>query len=922
MKPTPDEPLLDIALSIADGDPVEWDTFKAGLTAEDRRACDRLRQISALVEAVRTDGGRCEPSQEPRATPPRVPGHWGPFELLACVGSGAYGTVYRARDPHLDRIVALKLIQPGRPPRAERTTVAEGHLLTRVRHPNVVTVFGAGGYAGYTGLWMEFVEGATLEQTVQQHGVLAPGDVCRLGIDLCAALEAVHAAGLIHGDVKAQNLMREDGTGRLVLMDFGAGGHQVSTGDSGRLVGTPAYLAPELLHGGQPSAATDTYAAGAVLYRSVTGALPVPGTTLAELRSRSVEPRTPVRAHRRNVPVALADVIDRAVSADPSERFATATQLRVALERVTSAARWTPRGLLMTAALTILTTVSIWLATSIPGPREDAGPSLHTVWSSPGVEGVHLGSVSYDGRLVSAASADPWGLVVRDLQSGVTRMVVARTAAGSAERSLLSRDGSRIAYGWVTDGRYELREQATGIGQAARVLLRNDQQRFSSLIPCDWSPDGRRLVVAIRRRDAAELVSIDVSEGTTTSLARGWWSQEIRAVHSPDGALVAFNMPAGPGVAQHDIRVTPVAPDGSSPAEALAGSSHDVVAGWSADGRGLLLLSDRTGPQGLWRVNVEAGQPSGDPALLRPDVGGTPVGVTAAGTLMLAVSIVNRDLHIAEVDFETGEVVSAPRRPVPRESGTIGSPTFSPDGARLAYISERLGAEGGTYLVMQDLAGGLRREFLLPVRHLTNVAWAPDGRSLTALSEGGLRRIDMVTGVTTAIEIDGADFQSLRDGRSVFFHAPVNGSRLFVERNTVSGTDRVLIEHEFRIVAAASPDGEYVAALLLGPPSATIPSPRRLMLVARNGEDRRQLLESPDLTMLVRWTPDSRRIVVGTQAGRLAGVSLTGEITWIDLAVAPPVQRNAQLDLHPDGRRIVFMHGAQTAELVALANYQ
>ena len=94
--------------------------------------------------------------------------------------------------------------------------------LARVRHPNVVTVHGADVRDGRAGLWMEFVHGRTLESWVQAHGALGPGEATTLGVDLCRALAAVHGAGLVHGDVKAQNVMREDG-GRTVLMDFGAG---------------------------------------------------------------------------------------------------------------------------------------------------------------------------------------------------------------------------------------------------------------------------------------------------------------------------------------------------------------------------------------------------------------------------------------------------------------------------------------------------------------------------------------------------------------------------------------------------------------------------------------------------------------------------------------------------------------------------
>src|SRR6185436_17857284 len=131
--------------------------------------------------------------------------------------------VYRARDTRLGRDVALKVLRTRDVINSASTSlVREGHLLSRVRHANVVTVYGADCVNGQIGLWMELIEGETLEQEVRRRGALEPTEVGQIGAVLADALEAVHLAGLVHRDVKAQNVMR-DRAGRLVLMDFGSG---------------------------------------------------------------------------------------------------------------------------------------------------------------------------------------------------------------------------------------------------------------------------------------------------------------------------------------------------------------------------------------------------------------------------------------------------------------------------------------------------------------------------------------------------------------------------------------------------------------------------------------------------------------------------------------------------------------------------
>ena len=147
--------------------------------------------------------------------------HWGHLRTLERVGRGAFGEVYRAWDTRLDREVALKLLDaPSAGENSSSSIIQEGRLLARVRHPNVVSVYGAEQIGPRIGLWMEFVRGRTLKQIVDAGGTFTGPEAAAIGIDLCHAVDAVHGAQVLHRDIKAQNVMLAD-DGRAVLMDFG-----------------------------------------------------------------------------------------------------------------------------------------------------------------------------------------------------------------------------------------------------------------------------------------------------------------------------------------------------------------------------------------------------------------------------------------------------------------------------------------------------------------------------------------------------------------------------------------------------------------------------------------------------------------------------------------------------------------------------
>ena len=333
----PDAALLALAESIADGAAVDWDAAEATAAPEERAVIRQLRILSDLASLHRSIPAPVDETTSMARKTSAAPaiGSWAHLALIERLGGGTSGDVYRAWDRHLEREVALKLLRAERPDDNLNTSriANEGRLLARIRHANVVCVHGVAVHDQRVGLWMELVRGVTLEQQLATSGPFSAREATMIGVDLCRALAAIHVAGLIHRDVKAQNVMREDG-GRIVLMDLGTGREADSRGLRGirELAGTPLYLAPEIFAGAPASALTDVYSVGVLLYRLVTGSFPVRAATVDELEARHAEGAlVHLRDMRADLPSAFVRVIDRAIAPEPAKRYQSAGELEAAL---------------------------------------------------------------------------------------------------------------------------------------------------------------------------------------------------------------------------------------------------------------------------------------------------------------------------------------------------------------------------------------------------------------------------------------------------------------------------------------------------------------------------------------------------------------------------------------------------------------
>jgi eukaryotic-like serine/threonine-protein kinase len=282
----------------------------------------------------------------------RAPVYYGRYELLSELGRGTSGVVYKAFDPKLDRLVALKILRPeltsleesgvGLKQRFHQEAVAAG----RLTHPAIVAVHDVGEADGRPFMVMEYIEGGTLADLLLGGQPLPLADAVEIVLQVCAALDYAHRHGVVHRDIKPRNILV--GPGVTKVTDFGTarilGASHTQTGT---MMGTPAYISPEMVKGQAADPRSDLFSLGVVLYEAVTGVNPFNAADLAAVLYRIVNIDAPsVRHHKAELPPALDRVLRHALAKEPESRFATATDFAGALREAATVERrgWSLRN--------------------------------------------------------------------------------------------------------------------------------------------------------------------------------------------------------------------------------------------------------------------------------------------------------------------------------------------------------------------------------------------------------------------------------------------------------------------------------------------------------------------------------------------------------------------------------------------------
>jgi len=268
--------------------------------------------------------------------PPQQPGEigrLGVYRVLKILGAGGMGVVFKAEDPGLQRLVAIKAMLPAiaASAAAKKRFLREARAAAAINHNHIVTIFQVGEDRGIPFLAMQFLEGESLDERLKRENTLPLAEVLRIGREMAEGMTAAHERGLIHRDIKPANTWLEGKKGIVKILDFGLARSETDQAhltQSGAIIGTPAYMSPEQGRGGKLDARCDLWSLGVMLYRMCTGELPFKGEdTVSTLMSVAMDnPRPPVKINAA-VPAGLSKLIMKLLEKDPARRIASAHEV-------------------------------------------------------------------------------------------------------------------------------------------------------------------------------------------------------------------------------------------------------------------------------------------------------------------------------------------------------------------------------------------------------------------------------------------------------------------------------------------------------------------------------------------------------------------------------------------------------------------
>jgi Tol biopolymer transport system component len=662
----------------------------------------------------------------------------GPYEIVAPIGAGGMGEVYKARDTRLERTVAVKVLPPhlSSSPEARQRFEREAKTISQLSHSHICALYDVGSEGETEYLVMEYLEGETLTERLAK-GALPLEQTLRYGIEIADALDKAHRQGIVHRDLKPGNVMLTKSG--VKLLDFGlakamapavpqssltalptmAGAQNLT--EAGTILGTFQYMAPEQLEGKEADGRTDIFAFGAVLYEMATGRKAFSGTSQASLISAIMkEDPSPISTVQPMTPPALDRVVKTCLAKDPEERWQSAHDIGGELKWIAEgsqagvptrvATRRKSRERLAWAVAGIGLALAALLAIGYVRRAPRSAPLIRTGFVLP--EKMFIGdvAVSPDGRRVAFTMTKPGGrptLWVRDLDA-------------DAARAISGADGARFPF---------------------------------------WSPDGRLVAFF----GDTELQSVNPADGSLLTICKaaqgvgGTWARDGTIVFAPTGTSALFRVAASGGepvavtkldASRHEVahRYPWFLPDGrrflylATDLGGTPGAANNAIRVGSLDGKidkALVpaisnaqfgagnLLYVRNGNLVAQRFDLDRLETRGDPVLLVPVLdrasGWTGFFTFAAtDSLLIASPLFTPPSRLAWFD-RTGKSL-----------GFIGEPAFflgprlSPDGRQIAVEVPNF-AKDTADIWVYDAASGVGSKFIFGPSLNSDPAWSPDG---------------------------------------------------------------------------------------------------------------------------------------------------------------------------------------------------
>ncbi|MFN8179236.1 MAG: protein kinase [bacterium] len=624
----------------------------------------------------------------------------GRYEILAEIGSGGMGVVYRARDSQLHRDVALKFLWPRLAADTEyrRRFLREARAASRLSYPAIVPVFEASEHEGVPWIAMQLVDGKDLRAVIAAEGKLPPKAVLRYAEEVASALDYAHAHNVLHRDVTPKNILITS-DGRVMLSDFGLArylttppidptGSTESSGASdptsrGSVLGTPRYMSPEQALGRELDGRSDLYSLGVVMYEMCTGTPPFAevsgGALLDAIIHREPEP---IARTTYEVPPELERIIRKAMAKEREERY---PDMRDLLVDIRTLRREVDGGSTSGRALR-------------PAPRRSRARDLALV-----------GAGFAGGALLLLLVL--WSRMRTEEPMPIGTPVQVTSSPARERDPALSPDGGRIAYASDARGNFDLYV----IDVHGGTPLRLTDQPSDEYAPC-WFPDGTALAYVSKRDGAEAIWKVGQMGGATTLLL----ADAVDPAVSPDDARLAFAAPDSQG--NQRIGVVPLGDLEHPRFVSKGGGAQKHICrypSWSPDGT-RICYSDWND---LWLVSPSGGD---EHALTRRGLGDREPAWSSSGRFLYFSSYRDGSLALWRVAAGGGE----PRR-VSLGGGSESRPSVCRSGRRLAYATHASSGDANDVILL-DLA--TRREQIIGGASDDNMpAIAPDG-SLVAFS--------------------------------------------------------------------------------------------------------------------------------------------------------------------------------------------
>src|ERR1700730_15925956 len=755
------------------------------------------------------------------------------YSILEKLGEGGMGVVYKARDTHLDRFVAIKVLPPEKvtDPERRQRFAQEAKAASALNHPNIITVHDIDEADGVSFISMEFVAGKTLDSLIPRHG-LRLSDVLKYAIQIADALARAHAAGIIHRDLKPGNIMVTE-QGLVKVLDFGLAklteaapaGEQEATRtmkpatEEGTIVGTVAYMSPEQAEGKKVDVRSDVFSFGAVLYEMVTGQKAFQGdskmSTLAAILHKDPKPAGAISTA---LPRDLEKIITRCLRKDRERRLQYMADIKVTLQELKeesdsgtpgaqTAMRPSRRLWVWAAAALVVLAMAFatWLFRGT-ARKPAAAPEVIPLTSYAGFE--NSPSFSPDGNQVAFSwngeKQDNFDIYVKLIGSPTPLRLT--TDAAEDRSPAFSPDGRSIGFVRASKERAAF-IVIPAIGGPERLVAEVVPDPLYAFGPAfAWFPDGRSIVTN-------GLTLLSTESGETRSLTSPPMKSlpDFSKVDSLDGSAIAFSRSTSVSVS--DIYLLDLDEDlkpKREPRRLTFLKRNTYSPAWTPNGWEIIFASGVFFSPGLWRVSTSG---SGEPEQL-PFTGEVSWPASSRSGNRLAYQWDVSDRNIWRLSLSVSGAAAGPPVRLIASTRSEHSAQYSPDGKRIGFESNRTGFYG---VWISDAEGANAVElFSRAGAQCGSPRWSPDGQRVAfdSNAEGNIDIYIIRSGGGKAVRLttDSADDRIpswSRDGNWIYFASERSG-RYEVWKAPAVGGEAIQVTRNGGWVAFESPDGKFV----------------------------------------------------------------------------------------------------------------